>query len=117
METAERRQYERLKKKREVHYREIAAVDDQGLMLQGTMLDCSGGGIRFETEQAHEKNRQLLLELEFDGWNTEGEEWIRTGMERDKGKIRVLGAVMWCQEISGRPGSFELGVRFTGSFT
>jgi hypothetical protein len=38
-------------------------------------------------------------------------------MERDKGKIRVLGAVMWCQEISGRPGSFELGVRFTGSFT
>ncbi len=116
MENQERRVYERLSKNIEIRYREIEALDDEGSMLQGIMLDCSGGGARFEADQSYRKNSQLLIELEFDGWNDAGGEWVRTGISVDKGQLRVLGAVMWCRGISDKPGSFELGVRFTGSF-
>ena len=84
------------------------------MMLPGVMLDRSAGGVRFEAGQFYGKNSELLLELESGDWADEGAEWLQACTIKETGMLRILGGVMWCQEIANRPGSFELGVRFSG---
>lgn len=113
MDMGERRNFERMVRSASISYRRMEyIVDDE--MLDGTMLDCSSGGVRFTVTETYMKNDQLLMELEFDGWVDNGEKWLWTDNGDDIGVLRVIGAVMWCKKSSDLLGNYEVGVRFTG---
>ena len=75
MVNEERREFDRLIKSASVKYRRLESLGGYDEMLCATMLDCSGGGIRFNAAESCVKNDQVLVELEFDGWLDNGEEW------------------------------------------
>lgn len=110
----ERRRHGRFDKRSTILYRRFEDIAKDKKAQRGELCDFSGGGVRFLANQQLDKNSQLILELDFSGWQDEGEDWIQTGNPADIGRLRAIGQVMWCAEDAAQPGRYEVGVRFTG---
>jgi hypothetical protein len=110
----ERRRHERLGKRFTILYRGFEDIARDTNAQHGELLDFSGGGVRFLANRELRKGRQLILELDFSGWQEDGEEWTRTDDPADIGKLKAIGEVMWCAEDTLTPDRYEVGVRFTG---
>jgi len=110
----ERRLHGRFHKRSTILYRRFEDIAQDKHAQRGELCDFSGGGVRFLANQELEKNSQLILELDFSGWQEDGEEWIQTGDPGDIGRLKAIGAVMWCAKESEQPAKYEVGVRFTG---
>lgn len=114
MAVNERRGKERRKGKGEVVF-QFTTLGEDGRRVgpaHGLLLDYSLAGIRFVTEEQLRKNTELLIELEFSGLGKDTEEWRNRWEEQEAERLKVIGAVMWCQEKKGRAGHFEVGTRF-----
>jgi len=110
----ERRRHGRFNKRSSILYRRFEDIAKDKHAQRGELCDFSGGGARFLANQALDKGSQLILELEFVGWQEEGEEWTKTGNPSDIGRLKAIGAVMWCAKDASLPNRFEVGVSFTG---
>jgi len=110
----ERRRHERLGKKFTVSYRLLENMANEEMNKLAELCDFSGGGARFLASEPQEKNEQLVLAFEFPGWQTDGDDWARSGEDDDVGHLQVIGTVMWCCDRSGSEPFYEIGVRFTG---
>ena len=114
MTTTERRKFERLEKEGVLHYQKLESLQGEGTWYQATMLDFSGGGVRFLGRESFDKSTQLVMDLEFSGWAEQGESWVKTESQDDVGLLRVIGSVMWCVESGNDMAEYEVGFRFTG---
>lgn len=110
----ERRRHGRFSKRSSILYRRFEDIAKDKQAQRGELCDFSGGGVRFLANQALAKDSQLILELEFAGWQEDGEEWNQTGNPSDIGRLKAIGAVMWCAQDSSQTKKYEVGVRFTG---
>jgi c-di-GMP-binding flagellar brake protein YcgR len=110
----ERRRHDRLGKRLSILYRGFEDIAKDKHAQRGELCDFSGGGARFLANQELHKGSQLILELDFVGWQEDGEEWVQTGNPADLGKLKAIGEVMWCANTSDQPTKHEVGVRFTG---
>ncbi len=110
----ERRRHGRFDKRSSILYRRFEDIAKDKNAQRGKLCDFSGGGVRFLANQQLDKDSQLILELEFAGWQEDGEEWTRTGNPSDIGRLKAIGAVMWCAKDASQPNKYEVGVRFTG---
>ena len=110
----DRRQHLRLDRASVMRYQPLQNIAGQGGMKQAELCDFSGGGIRFLAPEPLIKNEQFVIELHFCGWQEKDDEWIRTGNDHDVGCLNAIGAVMWCFEKKETPGTYEVGLRFTG---
>ncbi len=110
----ERRKYERLPKKASIIYRHMDQLTNKNAGHKGVLCDFSGGGVRFLTDELITKNTQLVLNLEFTGWQNSSDNLAWTGNSNDIGKIEAIGVVMWCSKAAGKNGICEIGVRFNG---
>ncbi len=80
---------------------------------QGSLLDISGGGLRFSCTDEIESSSQLLIEIDIPGWRVVDGDWMHTGNDSDIGRLRVVGQVVWIRDDdAGR--HCEVGIRFTG---
>jgi len=110
----DRRQHGRLDRRSLMRYQPMVDIANHGDMKQAELCDFSGGGIRFLAPEPLIKNEQFIIELHFYGWKEIDDEWIRTGNDKDVGYLKAIGAVMWCSEKNETPGTYEIGLRFTG---
>ncbi len=110
----ERRRHGRFNKRQAILYRRFEDIAKDKHAMRGELCDFSGGGVRFLADQELYKNSQLILELDFPGWQDEGEEWTQTGNPSDIGRLKAIGTIMWCSRAEAQPTKFEVGVRFTG---
>lgn len=110
----ERRRHGRFDKRSSILYRRFEDIAKDKHAQRGELCDFSGGGVRFLANQELTKGSQLILELDFAGWQEDGEEWVKTGNPADLGKLKAIGEVMWCTKDSDQPTKYEAGVRFTG---
>ena len=110
----ERRRHSRFDKRSFLLYRGFEDIAKDKHAQRGKLCDFSGGGVRFLANQELSKGNQLILELDFAGWQEDGEEWIQTGNPADLGKLKAIGEVMWCSQDTTQPTKYEVGVRFTG---
>lgn len=110
----ERRRHGRFDKRSTILYRRFEDIAKDKQAQRGELCDFSGGGVRFLANQELEKNSQLILELDFAGWQEDGDEWSQTGDLADVGRLKAIGAVMWCAKDAVRADKYEVGVRFTG---
>ena len=111
-ENAERRSYERLEKEFSFHYTILSDLAKTELTEQGVILDIGGGGLRFLSSEKWQKNEQLLMQLDFDGWQIEGVNCAVSDNSGEYGRMLVVGSVMWSSEAVSED-QFEVGVRFT----
>ncbi|MBU0483323.1 MAG: PilZ domain-containing protein [Proteobacteria bacterium] len=112
----EKRKYARLEKEFVMQYAvlvnsELPVAEPE---LQGMVIDVGGGGLRFLTSETIEKNVQLSIVLEFTGWKVEGNEWIHTKEDSDRGVLKVLARVMWGAPSPTVADKYEIGVCFFG---
>lgn len=112
-EIIERRRYARLDKEMRFFYAPFADLTETELGEEGLLLDIGGGGLRFLADRKMDKNSQLVMQLDFEGWQEGEEEWIATGRKEDSGRMLVVGTVMWSAETAHED-QFEVGVRFNG---
>lgn len=110
----ERRCYDRLKKKFKIRYCLADKLSENHYDLEGEVLDISPSGIRFLSSGKFSKNTQLVMLLEFHGWDIENNDWIATGMEIDCSELTIIGMVMWSSPSLEHGNTFEVGVRFSG---
>ncbi len=110
----ERRQYERLSKKATIAYRFMDEMTNEHAGHNARLCDFSGGGARFLTNELLSKNSQLILNLEFNGWQNNSGELLWTGSDCDVGKLKAIGIIMWCSTSADKTGFYEVGVRFVG---
>jgi len=110
----ERRRHSRFDKRSFLLYRGFEDISREKRAQRGELCDFSGGGVRFLANHALDKGSQLILELDFSGWQEDGDEWVQTGDPADLGVLKAIGEVMWCAEDSSQPTKHEVGVRFTG---
>jgi len=110
----ERRRHGRFNKRSSILYRRFEDIAKDKQAQHGELCDFSGGGVRFLANQELAKDSQLILELEFSGWQEDGEEWTRTGDPSDIGSLKAIGAVMWSAPHDSQSNKYEVGVRFTG---
>lgn len=110
----ERRRHDRFARRLFILYRGFEDIDKDKHAQRGELCDFSGGGVRFLANQELTKGSQLILELDFAGWQEDGDEWVQTGNQADLGKLKAIGEVMWCAQESAQPTRHEVGVRFTG---
>lgn len=111
-ENAERRSYERLEKEFAFHYTLLSDLANAELTEQGVILDIGGGGLRFLSSEKWNKNEQLLMQLDFEGWRIEGVNCVVCDKGEGCGSMLVVGSVMWSAETANEE-QFEVGVRFT----
>lgn len=109
---AERRRYDRLEKEFVFRYAVIDDLTNATLAETGLILDIGGGGLRFLSSRRWRKNEQLLMKLDFEGWQIDesGNVTIRSSAESTS--MLVIGAVMWSAETA-QEDQFEIGIRFT----
>ena len=110
----DRRQHHRIDSGSTMRYQSLQGLADQTKMTVAELCDFSGGGIRFLAPELLAKNEQLIIELNFIGWQEKDDNWIRTGDANDVGQLNAIGAVMWCSAENNPPGTYEIGLRFTG---
>ncbi len=111
---SERRTYERLDRDFKISYRDLEDLSSDWLNKDGKLLDIGGGGLRFLASEKVRENSQLVMEIEFSGWQVDEDEWNPTGNSDDSGNLKVIAKVMWSVESRNEPGEFEIGVCFSG---
>lgn len=111
----ERRQEERVARDLSVRFRRLEDLLDDLPCRDGQLLDISGGGLCFLAEEALPLGSQLVLALEFPGWQAAADgKWIATKVEEDVGVLRVVGMVSWVAVSQAKPDRYETGVCFSG---
>ncbi len=111
-ENAERRSYKRLEKEFAFRYAPLSNFANTELSEQGVILDIGGGGLRFLSSDKREKDEQLLMKLDFEGWKIDGVNCMASDTTGEYGSMLVVGSVMWSAETANED-QFEVGVRFT----
>jgi len=119
MTEPERRNHERLSNiEHRLSFRRMESVPVAAESeTQARLLDYGGGGVRFACPEHLPKNTQILIRMEFPGWQEGNETWMKTGEVEHAGRLTLIGAVMWSLASEGEPGVFETGVRFIGRIT
>ena len=111
----ERRQEERVAKDLFVRFTRLEDLTADVPYQQGRLLDISGGGLCFLTEEAMPLGSQLVMILEFPGWHAAADgKWVATKMEKDVGVLQVVGMVSWVAVSRADPDRYETGVCFSG---
>ncbi|MFA6498945.1 MAG: PilZ domain-containing protein, partial [Desulfurivibrionaceae bacterium] len=78
----ERRQEERVAKNLFVRFTRLEDLQDDVSYRDGKLLDISGGGLCFLAEEALPLGSQLVMVLEFPGWQAVADgKWIATKVE------------------------------------
>jgi len=114
----ERRQEERVAKDLFVRFTRLEDLTADVPCQEGQLLDISGGGLCFLAEESLPLGSQLVMVLEFPGWQTAADgKWIATKAEEDVGVLQVVGMVSWVAVSRARPGRYETGVCFSGMVT
>lgn len=114
----ERRQEERVAKDLFVRFTRLEDIQADIPYREGQLLDISGGGLCFLTEEALTLGSQLVMVLEFPGWLAAADgKWIATKVEEDVGVLRAVGMVSWVAVSRSRPDYYETGVSFSGMVT
>jgi hypothetical protein len=108
----ERRRYNRIGKEFAFRYTVLDNLARAALEERGLILDISGGGVRFLSSQRWLKDEQLLMKLDFAGWQINGGACVRVGNSGHCSSMLVIGSVMWSAETV-QENQFEVGVRFT----
>ena len=91
---AERRRYERLEKEFAFRYTVIDDLTDATLDETGLILDIGGGGLRFLSSQQWRKNDQLLMKLDFEGWQIDDTGNVTIQSCADSTSMLVIGTVI-----------------------
>lgn len=113
-----RRQEERVAKNLFVRFTKLEDLQADVPYRDGQLLDIGGGGLCFLTEEALPLGSQLVMILEFPGWQeTADGKWIATKVEEDVGVLRALGMVSWVAVSQSKPDCYETGVCFSGMVT
>ena len=111
----ERRREERVAKNLVVRFTRLEDLLSDIPYRDGQLLDISGGGLCFLTDDALSLGSQLVMVLEFPGWHaTANGKWIATKLEEDVGVLQVIGMVSWVAISRTRPDKYETGVCFSG---
>ncbi len=113
----ERRFHERIAKNLAVRYTRLEDLLDEAPRQSGELLDLGGGGLCFLAPAAIPLSTQLVLVLEFPGWHAENGKWVATKLEEDVGMLQAVGQVAWVAASRAQPGSYEIGVQFSGLLT
>jgi len=114
----ERRQEERVAKNLFVRFTRLEDIQDDVSYRDGQLLDISGGGLCFLSEESLPLGSQLVMLLEFPGWQAAADgKWIATKVEADVGVLRAVGMVSWVAVNRTRPDHYETGVSFSGMVT
>lgn len=111
---SERRQHERVEKKLAVLYTELDKIAGGPPDREGDLLDLGGGGLCFQATEAFPLGTQLVLTLQFPGWQASGGNWIATKKEGDLGILSVIGMVVWVAVSEADAEKFDIGVCFSG---
>jgi hypothetical protein len=111
---AERRQHERVEKRLAVFYTELEKLAQGPPDRGGELIDLGGGGLCFQTSETFPLGTQLVLTLQFPGWQEKAGKWIATKKEDDFGVLSVIGMVVWIAVSEGDPELFDIGVCFSG---
>jgi len=109
---AERRRYDRLEKEFAFRYTVFDDLAHATLEEKGLILDIGGGGLRFLSSQRWIKNEQLLMKLDFSGWQIDESGNVTIPSYDDCTSMLVIGSVMWSAETA-QEDQFEVGIRFT----
>jgi hypothetical protein len=109
---AERRRYDRLEKEFAFRYTGFDDLAHAILEEKGLILDIGGGGLRFLSSQRWMKNEQLLMKLDFEGWQIDDSGRVTIQSSGDGTSMLVIGSVMWSAETA-QEDQFEVGIRFT----
>lgn len=114
----ERRREERFAKNLVVRFTRLEEISVDVPYRDGQLLDLSGGGLCFLTDDALPVGSQLVMVLEFPGWQAvEDGKWLATKQEEDVGVLRAVGMVSWVAVSRARPDKYETGVCFSGRVT
>ncbi|MFH1019220.1 MAG: PilZ domain-containing protein [Pseudomonadota bacterium] len=114
----ERRQEERVAKNLFVRFTRLEDLQSDVPSRDGQLLDLSGGGLCFLAEESLPLGSQLVMILEFPGWQAAADgKWIATKVEEDVGVLQVIGMVCWVAVSRSKPGCYETGVCFSGTVT
>ena len=114
----ERRQDERFAKNLFVRFTRLEDLLDDVPYRDGQLLDISGGGLCFLAEEALPLGSQLVMVLEFPGWQAAADgKWVATKVEEDVGVLRAVGMVSWVAVSRAKPDRYETGVCFSGRVT
>ncbi len=111
---AEKRRYERLPKEVDIHFGMFQDLSEVVIDQEGRLLDIGVGGVRFLASEHVEVASQIMLILEFPGWQGGAVDWQVSSNESDIGVLKVLGMVVRCLPSSLDPDSYEVGVCFCG---
>ncbi len=110
----ERRQHERLPKDVDIHYGAFKDLSEIVIDQEGKLLDIGAGGICFLAKKHIEVATQIMLVLEFPGWQEGVADWQASSNDSDIGVLKVVGMVVRCLPSSLEPGLYEVGVCFCG---
>ncbi len=114
----ERRQEERVAKNLCVRFTRLEDLRADVPYRDGQLLDISGGGLCFLAEESLPLGSQLVMVLEFPGWQAAADgKWIATKVEADVGVLRAVGMVSWVAVNRADPDRYETGVCFSGMVT
>jgi len=109
---AERRRFDRLEKEFAFRYTVFEDLAHATLEEKGLILDIGGGGLRFLSSRRWMKNEQLLMKLDFEGWQIDDAGNVSIQSCGDCTSMLVIGSVMWSTETA-QEDQFEIGIRFT----
>jgi hypothetical protein len=112
-----RRKHERVARDNTIRYSHLLDLTKELTEKTAPLLDIGGGGLRFQTEELLEKNTQLVIIVEFPGWETDENNWLSSNNSTDIGVLKVIGIVMWSVPSENDPEQYEVGVRFSGRIT
>ena len=113
-----RRQEERVAKNLFVRFTKLEDLHADVPYRDGQLLDIGGGGLCLLVEEALPLGSQLVMILEFPGWQAVADgKWIATKVEEDVGVLRALGMVSWVAVSQTRPELYETGISFSGMIT
>ncbi|HIJ90641.1 MAG: PilZ domain-containing protein [Desulfobulbaceae bacterium] len=114
----DRRQDERVAKNLFVRFTRLEDLHADAPYRDGQLLDISGRGLCFLAEEALSLGSQLVMVLEFPGWQATADgKWIATKVEEDVGVLRVVGMVSWVAVSRAKPDRYETGISFSGVVT
>ncbi len=111
---AERRQHDRVSKNLTVRYTKLEDLVKDIPFQEGELVDMGGGGLCFQASEPVNLGSQLVVVLEFPGWQAAGGKWVATKAEEDVGVLQVIGMVVWVAASREKPGCYDIGLRFSG---
>lgn len=106
----DRRKHHRRKRQSIISFHVIGESGEEKVQ-RATVVDSSGGGLRFRTKKSIGKNTRIYIQLDSEEW---GEELTVHCRNDALGLVEMIGSVMWCLESRETPGEYEVGTRFLG---